>query len=163
MACRRVSCWSQHVYAEGVAPVPADQGGDAVPLCGSDDLAVVVQWEHSGRGLDGQVIAENVGVRACRLAYKPEVTPLQPDGTPLPVETLVTLEEKIPAYVIIEPGQRAAARVHWGSWCGQQASDRARVDWYGGSTVAKVHGPTQPECSPGQPDNLTSSWFHLIT
>ncbi len=100
----------------------------------------------------------------CRLglASKPEVTPLQPDGTPLPVETIVTLEEKIPPYVVLEPGQRAASRVHWGSCCGQ-ASDRARVDWPGGSAVATVHGPTQPECSPAQSDNLTTSWFHLTT
>jgi hypothetical protein len=147
----------------GSGLVPASQDDDAVPLCGSDDLEVVVQWEHGSPGLDGQVIAENVSGRACRLGHKPGVTPLQPDGTPLSVETLVTLEEKIPPYVIIEPGQRAAARVHWRAWCGQQASDRARVDWFGGSTAAKVHGPTQPECSPGQPDNLTSSWFHLMT
>jgi hypothetical protein len=39
-----------------------------VPLCGSDDLAVVVSWERDGAALDGQVIAENVGGRACRLA-----------------------------------------------------------------------------------------------
>ena len=108
------------------------------------------------------MIAENVSGRACRLASKPEVTPLQPDGTPLPVETIVTLEEKIPPYVVLEPGQRAASRVHWGSCCGQ-ASDRARVDWPGGSAVATVHGPTQPECSPAQSDNLTTSWFHLTT
>jgi hypothetical protein len=25
-----------------------------------------------------------------------------------------------------------------------------------------VHGPAQPECSPGEPDNLVSSWFELI-
>jgi hypothetical protein len=143
--------------------VPASQDDDAVPLCGSDDLAVVVSWEHDGTALEGQVIAENVSVRACRLAHKPHVTPLQPDGTPLPVQTIVTLEEKIPSYVVLEPGQSAASRVHWGSWCGQQASDRARVDWPGGSTAATVHGPTQPECSPAQPDHLISSWFHLTT
>ena len=144
--------------------MPASQDDDdAVPLCGSDDLAVVVSWEHDGAALEGQVIAENVSGRACRLAYKPEVTPLQPDGTPLPVETIVTFELHIPPYVVLEPGQRAASRVHWGSWCGQQASDRARVNWSGGSTVATVHGPTQPECSPAKPDNLTSSWFRLMT
>jgi hypothetical protein len=68
--------------------VASSQGDDAVPLCGSDDLAVVVKWEHGRPGLDGQVIAENVSGRACRLAYKPQVTPLQLDGTPLPVETI---------------------------------------------------------------------------
>lgn len=143
--------------------MPASQGDDAVPRCGSDDLAVVVNWEHDGAALHGQVIAENVSGRACRLADKPAVTPLQPDGAPLQVKTIISLELKIPRYVILEPGQRAASRVYWGSWCGQQASDRARVDWPGGSTVAKVHGPTQPECSPGQSTNLTSSWFHLMT
>ena len=60
----------------------AGQSGDAVPLCGSDDLAVVVSWEHDGTALSGQVIAENVSGRACRLRHKPGVTPLQSDGTP---------------------------------------------------------------------------------
>jgi hypothetical protein len=122
-----------------------------------------VKWEHNGGALDGQVIAENVSGRACRLENKPVVTPLQPDGTPLPVQTIVTLEMKIPSYVILEPDQRAASRVHWGSWCGQRASDRAQVDWPGGSTAATVDGPPQPECSPAQPDHLTSSWFYLVT
>ena len=143
--------------------VPASQGDDAVPQCGSDDLAVVVNWEHDGPALGGQVIAENVSGRACRLANKPEVTPLQPDGAPLPVKTIISLEMKMPPHVILQPGQRAGARVYWGSWCGQQASDRARVDWPGGSAVAKVRGPVQPDCSPGQPGNLTSGWFELIT
>jgi len=62
--------------------VLAGQSGDAVPLCGSDDLAVVVSWEHDGTALSGQVIAENVSGRACRLRHKPGVTPLQSDGTP---------------------------------------------------------------------------------
>src|SRR5215470_8044635 len=129
-------------------PVPASQDDDAVPLCGSDDLAVTVNWEHDGAALHGQVIAENVGGRACRLADKPAVTPLQPDGVPLQVKTIIGFELKVPRYVILEPGQRAASRVHWASWCGQSASDRAWVKWPGGSAVAKVHGPSQPECSP---------------
>jgi hypothetical protein len=143
--------------------MPGSQDDDALPLCGSDDLAVVVNWEHGGPALEGQVVAENVSGRACRLADKPEVTPLQPDGAPLPVKTIISLEMKVPRYVILQPGQRAAARVHWGSWCGQQATDQAQVRWTGGSTVATVHGPTQPECSPGRPDNMTSSWFRLMT
>ena len=143
--------------------MPDSQDDDAVPLCGPDDLAVVVNWEHDGPALHGQVIAENVGGRACRFADKPGVTPLQPNGAPLQVKTIISLEMKVPRYVILEPGQRAAARVYWASWCGQQASNRARVDWPGGSAVATVHGPTQPECSIGGPDNMTSSWFRLMT
>lgn len=64
--------------------------------------------------------------------------------------------------MILQPGQRVAARVWWASWCGQHASDRARVDWSGGSTVAQVHGPAQPECVQSRPANLSSSWFDLI-
>lgn len=143
--------------------VPASRRDDAVPLCGSDDLSVVVNWEHDGPARHGQVIAENIGGQACRLADKPAVTPLQPDGVPLQVKTIISFELKVPRYVILEPGQRAASRVHWASWCGQQASDRARVDWPGGSAEARVHGPTQPECSPGQPSDLSSSWFRLVT
>jgi len=107
------------------------------------------------------VIAENVSGRACRLAGKPGVTPLRPDGVPLPVTTIVTLEMLEPGYVILPPGERATARVYWTSWCGQQASDRARVDWPGGLTVVQVHGPTQPECIQGRSGNLTSSWFRM--
>ena len=91
------------------------------------------------------------------------MTPLQHDGAPLPVSTIVGLENLEPGYVILQPGQRAAARVHWGSWCGQEVSDRARVDWPGGSAEANVDGPVQPECVKGRPDNLTSSWFKLMT
>jgi hypothetical protein len=32
----------------------------------------------------------------------------------------------------------------------------------GGTAVADVHGPLQPECSPEGASNLSSSWFHLI-
>ncbi len=102
------------------------------------------------------------GRRACRLAGKPEVTPLAGDGTPLPAQTVVTLEWRSPGYVLLRPGQRAAARVGWSSWCGRQAGGRARVRWDSGEAAAEVHGPAQPECSPGAPGNLVSSWFELI-
>jgi hypothetical protein len=137
-------------------------GDDAVPACGSDDLAVVVHWQHDGTGLRGQVIAQNVSDRACQLANKPTVTPLQADGSPLPVDTIITLEMKIPGYVNLQPGQRAAALLLWSSWCGQQASSQALVQWPGGSTVAKVDGPAQPDCGPSRACNITSSWFNLI-
>jgi hypothetical protein len=142
--------------------VPARMTDDAVPSCGSDDLAVVVTWEREGTGLRGQVIAENVGDRSCRLASKPEVTPLRSDGSPLGARTITTREWRSPGYVTLQPRQRAAAPVAWASWCGQQASDRAQVDWPGGSAVAEVRGPAQPECTPGQPGNLISSWFDVI-
>lgn len=138
-------------------------GGDPaeVPLCEAADLAVTVHWERDGTALRGQVVAENVGGRVCRLAGKPEVTPLAGDGTPLPARTVITLEWRSPGYVLLRPGQRAAARVGWASWCGRPAAGQARVAWDGGSAVAEVHGPAQPECSPGQPGNLVSSWFQL--
>jgi hypothetical protein len=141
-------------------PVSGDPA--EAPLCEAADLAVVVRWEQDGTGLRGQVLAENVGGRVCRLAGKPEVTPLAADGAPLPAGTVVTLEWRSPGYVLLRPGQRAAARVGWASWCGRRAAGRARVGWGSGEAVAEVHGPAQPECSAGAPDNLVSSWFELI-
>ena len=141
---------------------PASGDPAEAPLCGAADLAVTVRWEREGTGLRGQVLAENVGGRVCRLAGKPEVSPLAGDGTPLPAQTVVTLEWRSPGFVLLRPGQRAAARVGWSSWCGRRAAGRARVRWEGGEAVTEVHGPAQPECSPGAPDNLVSSWFELI-
>src|SRR5712671_2841545 len=91
---------------------PAGSGSDdasALPLCGSQDLTVAVHWEQDGTALRGQVIARNVSARACRLAGKPTITPLGLDAAPLPAETLVTLEWIEPGYVVLQPGQRAAA------------------------------------------------------
>src|SRR5258708_21249076 len=118
--------------------MPASRSDDAVPPCGSGDLAVVVSWEHDCDGLLGQVIAENVSGRACRLESKPGVTPLQPGGAPLPVTTMITLEMLEPGYVILQPAERAAAPVRWASFCRQHASDRARVDLPGSSSGLHV-------------------------
>ena len=141
--------------------MPAHPGEGAVPPpCQSDDLAVVVRWQRDGTGLRGQVIAENVGNHACQLGGKPSVTPLRADGSPLPVETVITLELRSP--LILQPGERAAASVSWSCWCGHQASDQARVEWTGGSAIANVAGPAQPDCVSGRADNLTSYRFNLI-
>jgi Protein of unknown function (DUF4232) len=140
----------------------ADGASSGEPVCGPDDLVVTVRWDPDGNGgLRGQVIAENVGGRACRLPGKPTVTPVGLDGTPLPVQTVVTMEWRQPGYVTLQPGQRAAAPAFWLSWCGQRASDRARVSWGDHSAMADVHGPHQPECTAGKTDNLSSSWFRL--
>jgi hypothetical protein len=139
-----------------------DSGSSTEPVCEPGDLTVTVRWDSDGNGgLRGEVIAENVGGRACRLPGKPTVTPIGPDGTPLPVQTVVTMEWLQPGYVTLPPGGRAAAPVHWLSWCGQRASDRARISWDDHSAIAAVHGPLQPECTAGKPDNLSSSWFRL--
>src|ERR1700721_1408242 len=143
--------------------MPAHQADDAVvPACGPDDLVVEVSWERDGTGLRGRLVAANVSDRACKLAGKPDVTPLGADGTPLPARTVMTLELRNPGYVILQPGQRAVAPVWWASWCGQHASDRAQVGWPRGSAVPQVSGPGQPECVQSRPTNLSSSWFDLI-
>ena len=136
-------------------------GEEELPACRADDVSVTVSWEHDGSGLRGQVIAENTGGRACRLAGKPEVTPLGLDGRPLPAQTVVTLEMLLPGYVVLEPGQRAAAPVTWGGWDGAAASPRVQVTWEGGAATAAVHGPAQP-ASTDPPCHLSSSWFHLL-
>jgi hypothetical protein len=134
---------------------------DGLPLCEPEDLAVTVRWQQDGTGLRGQVLARNVGSRACRLAGKPTVKPLGLDGAALPTETVITLELRIPGYVVLQPGKSAAAPVIWRNWSGQAASDRARVSWQSGTAIADVEGPAQPQDSQGQ-GNLSSGWFSLI-
>lgn len=139
-----------------------DDSPSALPLCGPDDLAVSVRWERHDGGLRGQVMARNIGSRACRLAGKPGIVPLGADGTPLPAQTVNTMEMVGPGYVVLRPGERAEAPASWASWCGPPASARARVIWPGGAAVADVHGPMQPECSQEGLGNLGSGWFRLI-
>jgi hypothetical protein len=134
----------------------------ALPVCEAGDLVVDLHWERHGTGLRGQVVARNAGGRRCRLPGKPGVAPLGRDGSPLPAQTIITLEWMGPGYAVLSPGDTAAARVAWPNWCGAPASGRALVSWDGGSAVAEVHGPAQPGCDPGRPGNLTSSWFRLV-
>lgn len=133
-----------------------------VPLCRSDDVVVSLRWERSGDALVGEVIAENVVGHACRLGGKPTLTPLRQDGEPLPTQHIVTLEARVPSFVVLQPGQRATARVSWGGWCGDPASGRVVIGWEGGSAVADVQGPRQPGCPEGGGANLSSSWFDLL-
>jgi hypothetical protein len=141
---------------------------DSVPRCRSRDLLVTVEWTRAdGGGLRGRVVAENVGTRVCRLEHKPVLAPLQADGTVLPVGQAVSLELVRPGHVVLQPGERAAAPISWRSWCGAPVSDRMRVTWPGGSAVATVDGPTQPECDEGLNARgyvlpLSSSYFRAI-
>jgi hypothetical protein len=145
------------------SPHHQDDGSpSALPPSGPEDLEVTVRWVQDGTGLRGQVIAHNIGSRAYRLAGKPRVTPLGLDGTPLPVDTVITLEMLLPGYVVLAPGQRAAAPVSWRNWCGQAVSARARVSWPGGEAIGDVQGPVQPQCSGPGTRHLRSGWFKLI-
>jgi hypothetical protein len=145
-----------------MSPDPAGQEDRGeLPACGPGDLSVTVRWEHHGGGLRGQVIAENAGERACRLPGKPGVRPLGLDGEPLPVETMITLEWISPGYVVLEPGQRAAAPVAWGGWDGPPASSMVQVTWEGGAATAVAEGPAQPTAT-DSPRNISSSWFRLL-
>jgi hypothetical protein len=147
--------------------MPADpfaryEDDDRLPLCEAEDLELTVHWEQDGTGLSGQVTARNVGSRTCRLAGKPAVTPLGLDGTPLPAQTVITMEMRSPDYVTLRPGQRATAPVTWQNWCGPDASAHARVNWRGGTAIANVQGPVQPQCFAQEADNLSSGWFKLV-
>jgi hypothetical protein len=146
--------------AAGAFPSPQDW--DHIPECGSDDLAVSVRWKRAGIGLAGQIVVKNVSGQTCRLSHKPWVIPLGTDGHQLPVETIITLELRLPP-VVLDPGARAAAPVGWAGWCGDEVSGVVRVDWGSGSANVEVEGPRQPECpDSGQPTNLSSSWVDSL-
>lgn len=134
----------------------------SVAECRTSDLAVSIRWKRSKGGLQGHVLAENIGHRTCRVGAKPVVVPTGVDGQPLRVENVQTTELRVPGFVVLNPGQRGAAPVGWFSWCGTPASGRALVAWDGGSTVATVIGPSTPACVAQIPQNLSTRWFSLV-
>ncbi|WP_410621798.1 DUF4232 domain-containing protein [Amycolatopsis sp. cmx-8-4] len=143
---------------------PRWQEGARVPPCGSGDLAVSVRWfRAAGGGLCGEVVAENVSGLVCRLGGKPGLQPLGLDGQPLGVGQWITLELRIPPFVILEPGQLASASISWSGWSGRSASGRIAVSWEGGSAAVDVAGPIEPGLPErGVAGGLSSSWFTRI-
>ena len=135
-----------------------------VPPCGSGDLAVSVRWSRAtSGGLRGEVVAENVSGRVCRLGSKPGLQPLGSDGQPLGVDQWVTLEMRVPPFVILEPGQSASAPITWSGWSGRSASGRIVVSWQGGSATVDAAGPIEPgPPKRGVVGSLSSSWFTRI-
>ncbi|WP_442875880.1 DUF4232 domain-containing protein [Amycolatopsis sp. NBC_01488] len=138
---------------------PRWQEGARVPPCGSGDLAVSVRWfRAAGGGLCGEVVAENVSGRVCRLGRKPGLQPLGLDGQPLGVGQWVTLELRIPPFVILEPGQLASASISWSGWSGRSASGRIVVSWEGGSATVDAAGPIEP----GPPERGSPAVFRRV-
>jgi hypothetical protein len=125
------------------------------------EVAFTLTWRQEGGSLAGELVAENVCGRQLRLSGKPDLTPLDADGTPLPAQTVVTLEFMPPGYVTLDAGERAIAPVSWGGWDGPAASGRFIVTWPGGSTEVTAIGPRQPAAT-GPATNLSSSWFRRV-
>jgi hypothetical protein len=136
----------------------------ALPYCAPDELDMALTWQMGEDGsLRGDVTVRNRGTRTCRVGGKPIVTPLARDGSPLRAQTIVTLESRMPSWVVLSPGARALASVGWSGWCGAPASGRARIEWERGDTTVTADGPRQPRCPDGgQPVNLWSSWFRAL-
>jgi hypothetical protein len=130
---------------------------DEIPEAVPGELAFSLSWEADDGGLRGELTAVNVGDRPVRLTGKPGVTPIGVDGVPLDTVTAVSLEMRLPGYVVLAPGERATAPVWWSAWDGPPAGDTARISW-DGEAEADVTGPRQPERREGA-TNLSSSWF----
>jgi hypothetical protein len=134
-----------------------------VPECAPADVHVTLRWRDERGVLVGHIEMHNVSSRAGRLTGKPWVEPVGTDGTPLPVQSIVTLEARVPGYVVLQPGERARARISWPAWDGAPASGRAFVHWPGGAVEVEVDGPAQPaRAGADDPTNLTSSWFEVV-
>jgi hypothetical protein len=135
-----------------------------VPEFRPADVSVTLRWRDESGVLVGHIEIRNVSSRAGRLTGKPWVEPVGTDGTPLLVQSIVTLEARLPGYVVLQPGERARARVSWTAWGGAPASGRAFVHWPGGAVEVEVDGPAQPaRAGADDPTNLTSSSFDVIT
>ena len=128
----------------------------------ANDLELRLWWRTVADGaLDGQLEVRNVAPRVVRVGGKPLLTPIGENGQPLETDFVVTLEMRIPDYVDLAPGQRAAAPVSWAAWNGAPASGRIRVEFPDVTMEVTADGPPQPEAST-EPTNLSSSWFDLL-
>jgi hypothetical protein len=92
------------------------------------------------------------------------VIPLEADGTPLDVRTLITLELKRPDYVVLQPGEQAEAPISWSAWNGPEPGDQAITIWGRDRhrTQVTVTGSRQP-VSHAEPTNISSSWFRITS
>ena len=85
-----------------------------VPWCALEELEASVTWAMTDQGgLGGHLTLRNVGTRTCRVGGKPEITPLDVNGEPLPTKHIVSLELRVPSWAAIGPRETAAARVWW--------------------------------------------------
>lgn len=150
-----------------VAPGPGASGSADTPNSKLEATPSEVQfqltWTSSHPdGLQGELIATNVGSRAWRLTGKPVITPLDLTGAPLRTQHVITAEAAIPDYVEVQPGHRARASVNWGWWDGTQTSPQVRVTWDGGTSDISATGPTHPERATRDHRMMTSSdWWRL--
>ncbi len=125
------------------------------------DVRLALSWRLVDGGLRGELEAVNVRDHRVRLSGKPDLTPVGIDGSPLAVETVVTMEFRHPGYVELGPGRRAIAPVTWAGWDGPPSSGRVIVRWDGGRVEVDASGPRQPANS-GPATNLSTSWFSLL-
>ena len=130
--------------------------------CEPESTQVSLEWQHDREALTGCVDVINSSRRPCRVAGKPVITPLGQDGIPLKVKHIVTLEMRIPGYVVLRPGQRARAGISWAGWPGPAAGRDILVRIGTWQTKVTATGPSQPQGVRG-PTNTSSTWFELTT
>lgn len=131
------------------------------PEARPDQLAVSVEWQAEDGGLRGSIDVRNVSDETVRVSNKPRLLPLDDSGDPLDVGTVVTLEMRLPGYVVLEPGQRARADARWAAWTGGPPGDRVLVRWPGGEQLVTVSGPTVPQRTDGA-TGISPTWFRPL-
>jgi hypothetical protein len=128
----------------------------------ADEVELRLRWHQVRDGaLGGRLEVRNIGTRTVRIGGKPTLTPIGEHGRPLETEFVVTAELRMPPYVDLAPGQRAAAPVSWAGWDGPPASGQVRVEFDDVTVDVAADGPAQP-ASRAEPTNLSSSWFDLL-
>jgi len=131
-----------------------------IPEAQVGEVELKLTWGSVNGNLEGTLEAVNVSAHPVRLTGKPGLKPLGADGEPLDTTGVVSLELKLPGYVVLQPGDKAAAPVGWAGWDGPAASGVVLVSWDGARTEVQASGPAQPP-SQGPATNLWSSWFVL--
>lgn len=115
--------------------------------CRPYEVEFTLAWaRHSFGHLRGDLVAVNVSDRAWRISYEPEIVPTRTDGLPLWRSPLAHgRPEPVMPHVVLQPGQRARARVIWVGWDGQPVGHAVVLSWPGGTKLAPTSGPRHPE------------------
>jgi hypothetical protein len=142
--------------------------------CTPDEVEFELRWHAASQfTLRGQLVATNVSDRVWQISGKPGLRLVGKDGVEVSHSHRVSLESRIPRYVVVEPGQSASASVSWSSWDEDIESTSVIVIWPGGPKAVPTTGPTHPAQAAPQkgrfPRNRTpmlpmctsSTWFSL--
>lgn len=109
---------SPSIHAEPSPSFTAEptRPASAYDRCRADDLAMVADgWNGATGTLSADAVVINVGNATCRLAGKPSVQLVVPDGDALTAPSIA--DPSAGSALALAPGDSAGTSFAWGNWC----------------------------------------------